>query len=74
LYFQFYKLTPEGKKYGNKSLPIVLKSYKPDNKDTSVAICSGLYFGVFTVLEFAKLYAECSSKIRLLLESVMLRY
>lgn len=51
MYFQLFKNLEEGNKYSGKSLPVVLKNYKED-RQKSVIIYSGQYFGVFSFIEF----------------------
>jgi hypothetical protein len=70
MYFQLYKNMDEGEKYSGKSLPVVLKNYKED-KQKSVIVYSGQYFGVFTFIEFIQLYAGCSPEVRKLLDPTL---
>ncbi|WP_039656773.1 transposase [Clostridium tyrobutyricum] len=70
MYFQLYKNMEEGNKYSGKSLPVVLKNYKSD-KQKSVIVYSGQYFGVFPFIEFIQLYAGCSAKVRKLLDPTL---
>lgn len=71
MYFQLFKNTEKGSKYSKKSLPVVLKNYKEKKKSKSVVIYSGQYFGIFTFLEFMKLYASCSEEVKKLLEPTL---
>lgn len=66
MYFQLFKNFEEGSKYSGKFLPIVIKNYKED-KQKSVIIYSGQYFGVFSFIEFIQSYADCSAEVRKLL-------
>lgn len=70
MYFQLFKNMEEGHKYSGKSLPVVLKNYKSD-KQKSVIIYSGQYFGVFPFIEFIQLYAGCSAEVRKLLDPTL---
>jgi hypothetical protein len=70
MYFQLFKNMEEGRKYSGKSLPVVLKNYKED-KQKSVIIYSGQYFGVFPFIEFIQLYAGCSAEVRKLLDPIL---
>lgn len=70
MYFQLFKNMEEGRKYSGKSLPVILKNYKED-KQKSVIIYSGQYFGVFSFIEFIQLYAGCSVEARKLLDPTL---
>ncbi|WP_217302080.1 transposase [Clostridium sp. 001] len=70
MYFQLFKNMEEGRKFSGKSLPVVLKNYKED-KQKSVIIYSGQYFGVFSFIEFIQLYAGCSAEVRKLLDPTL---
>lgn len=70
MYFQMFKNMEEGKKYSGKSLPVVLKNYK-EEKQKSVIIYTGQYFGVFSFIEFIQLYAGCSAEVRKLLDPTL---
>ena len=70
MYFQMFKNMDEGEKYSGKSLPVVLKNYK-EEKQKSVIIYSGQYFGVFSFIEFIQLYAGCSAEVRKLLDPTL---
>ena len=70
MYFQVFKNMEEGSKYSGKSLPIVIKNYKAD-KQKSVIIYSGQYFGVFSFVEFIQLYAGSSEEVRKLLDPTL---
>jgi hypothetical protein len=49
MYFQLFKNMEEGSKYSGKFLPVIIKNYKED-KQKSVIIYSGQYFGVFSFI------------------------
>lgn len=70
MYFQLFKNMEEGNKYSGKSLPVIIKNYKED-KQKSVIIYSGQYFGVFSFIEFIQLYAGCSAEVRKLLDPTL---
>lgn len=70
MYFQLFKNLEEGSKYSGKSLPVLIKNYKED-KQKSVIIYSGQYFGVFSFIEFIQLYAGCSAEVRKLLDPTL---
>lgn len=70
MYFQLFKNMEEGSKYSGKSLPVVIKNYK-EEKQKSVIIYSGQYFGVFSFIEFIQLYAGCSAEVRKLLDPTL---
>ena len=70
MYFQMFKNMEEGEKYSGKSLPVVLKNYK-EEKQKSVIIYTGQYFGVFSFIEFIQLYAGCSAEVRKLLDPTL---
>ncbi|MHC6181044.1 transposase [Clostridium sp. JNZ X4-2] len=70
MYFQVFKNMQEGSKYSGKSLPVAIKNYKED-KQKSVIIYSGQYFGVFSFIEFIQLYAGCSAEVRKLLDPTL---
>jgi hypothetical protein len=70
MYFQLFKNLEEGSKYSGKSLPVVIKNYKED-KQKSIIIYSGQYFGVFSFIEFIQLYANCSAGVRKLLDPTL---
>lgn len=70
MYFQLYKNMEEGSKFSGKSLPVVIKNYK-EEKQKSVIIYSGQYFGIFPFIEFIQLYASCPSEVRKLLDPIL---
>jgi hypothetical protein len=70
MYFQIFKNTQEGSKFSGKSLPVVIKNYKED-KQKSVIIYSGKFFGIFSFIEFIQLYASCSLEVRKLLDPTL---
>lgn len=70
LYFQVYKNLEEGQAYIGKSLPVVVKNYK-ETKPNAVVIYVGQFFGIFSFLEFLRLYAECPVEVRQLLDPML---
>jgi len=70
LFFQLYRLGPEGKAYEGKSLPIALKNYVPVGAK-GVVCYRDQYFGLFELLEFMDLYAGLDPTIRLRLRPVL---
>ncbi|CDL92077.1 hypothetical protein CTDIVETGP_2147 [Clostridium tyrobutyricum DIVETGP] len=52
----------EGNRYSGKSMPAVIKNYKSD-RQKSVIVYSGQYFGVFPFIEFIQLYAGCPIEV-----------
>lgn len=69
-YFQLYINTEDGKKYQNKSLPVIIKNYRCE-KEKNIIIYKGQSFGIFKFIEFLDLYANCSQEIRLMLAPVL---
>lgn len=70
LFFQLYTMLPEGEQYNNKSLPIILKNYIPQALNYLIFFV-GYEFGIFKLLEFAKLYQFFNDKIKARLEYLM---
>jgi len=70
LFFQLFRLLPEGKPYIGKSLPVALKKYVPDGQ-RSVICYWGLSFGIFEFLEFMDIYALLDISIRTRLRPVL---
>ena len=70
LYFQLYKTLEQGQKYQGKSLPILAKNYSSE-KPKEVVVYAGQSFGIFSLLEFLQLYAECTQEVRQLLDLVL---
>lgn len=63
LFYQIYTTLPEGEEYAHKCLPVVLKNYKPQTM-SRIIIYAGNDFGIFSITEFARLYAQCNKDIR----------
>jgi hypothetical protein len=72
LMFQIYVTTEEGSRFTGKSLPVIIKKYIPPEKPKSVIIYSGMYFAVFTFVEFLHLYASLGVAVRSQLDSVLM--
>lgn len=70
LYFQIYKNLEEGAYCHGKSLPVLVKNYVVD-KPKSIILYIGQYFGIFPLLEFLHLYAECTLEVRQLLDPIL---
>jgi hypothetical protein len=70
LFFQLYRLLPDGKPYIGKSLPVALKKYVPEGQ-RSVICYWGMYFGVFEFLEFLDIYASMDECIKTRLRPVL---
>ena len=66
LFYQLYRLFPEGKPYIGKCLPVAIKKYVPEGQ-RNIIIYRGAYFGIFEILEFLDLYAylDTTAKTRL---------
>lgn len=58
MFFQLYTLTPEGEQYAHKSLPVIIKNYQPE-KLPYIIFYAGNEFAIFSIVEFAKIYARC---------------
>lgn len=67
LFFQIFTLLPEGEQYSHKSLPVVLKNYKPKKMPYFIFYANN-EFGIFSISEIIKLYPSCNmlAKQRLL--------
>ena len=70
LFFQVYKNLEEGQAYAGRSLPVAAKNYK-ETKPKEIVVYVGQYFGIFPLLEFIKIYAECTLEVRQLLDPVL---
>ncbi len=69
-YFQLYINAEKGKKYQNKSLPVIIKNYSCE-KEKNIIIYKGRSFGIFIFIEFLDLYTTCNQEIRLMLAPVL---
>jgi hypothetical protein len=72
LYFQLFRLLPEGKDYIGKSLPVALKKYVPDGQ-RNVVCYWGSSFGVFEFLEFLDIYASLDTEVKTRLRPILAR-
>lgn len=70
LFFQLYTLLPEGEPYMGKSLPVVLKNYVVKVQG-HIVLYVGFEFGIFTLLEMMKLYAQSEGGVREKLDIVL---
>ena len=72
LFFQLYTMMPEGEQYQDKSLPLVLKNYVVKVQGF-IVLYVGCEFGIFTLLEVMKLYAESEKTVQQQLDKVLER-
>ena len=70
LFFQLYTMLPEGEQYFGKSLPVVLKNYIVKVQGF-IVLYTGCEFGVITLLELMKLYANVQENVRKQLDKVL---
>lgn len=70
LFFQLYTLSPEGAKYLHKSLPVILKNYMPE-VHPYVVLYVGCEFGVLTLFELLKLYAQSPEQTKKKFEKIL---
>lgn len=63
LFFQLYTMLPNGEQYLGRSLPVVLKGYNAKVQGY-IVLYVGIEFGILTLLEMMKLYAESDEAIR----------
>ena len=70
LYYQLFRLLPEGKPYVGKCLPVALKKYVPEGP-RSVICYAGSHFGIFEFLEFLDIYAELDAAVKARLRPVL---
>jgi hypothetical protein len=70
LFFQLYRLMPEGHQYIGKSLPISVKNYIPNGPKTVICYV-GRHFGIFGFLEFLELYAALDIQIQIKLKPIL---
>ena len=69
LFFLLYTLTPEGEQYAHKSLPVIIKNYQ-SKKKPYIIFYAGNEFGIFSIIEFAKLYIKCCISAQKRLNSI----
>ena len=63
LFYQLFRLFPEGKEYIGKCLPVAIKKYVP--RGTKGVVCYwGASFGIFKFVEFLDIYASLDAAIR----------
>lgn len=70
LFFQLYTMLPEGNKYINQSLPIILKNYVPESLNYLVFFASE-YFAILSIIDFAKVYKDCSVEVQEIFDELM---
>ena len=70
LFFQLYTMLPEGEQYLGRSLPVVLKGYNAKVQGY-IVLYVGIEFGILTLLEMMKLYAESEGEVREKLDVVI---
>ena len=70
LFFQLYTMLPEGGKFAAKSLPVALKNYVPQAL-CYVVLYVGFSFGIFTLVEIMRLYAECEDGVKPKIEEIL---
>ncbi len=70
LFFQLYTMLPEGEQYLGRSLPVVLKGYNAKVQGY-IVLYVGIEFGILTLLEMMKLYAESEDEVREKLDGVI---
>ena len=70
LFFQLYTMLPDGEQYLGHSLPVVLKGYNAKVQGY-IVLYVGIEFGILTLLEMMKLYAESEGEVREKLDVVM---
>lgn len=77
LFYQVYKNTEAGAKYGNKSLATILDTYELSNindvKINKVTIYYKSMFGIIDFVDFLDIYAECEEAVRAKIKAVIKR-
>ena len=63
-------MLPDGEAFAGRSLPVVLKNYTPRLLGY-VVLYAGYYFGIFSLVELLRLYAECDKTIKPTIEEVL---
>lgn len=75
LFYQVYKNTEAGARYGNKSLSTILDTYELSNtndaKITKVTIYYKNMFGILDFIDFLDIYAECREEARNKIKAVI---
>lgn len=59
LFFQLYTLMPEGEQYAHKSLPVILKNYRP-TASFYLVVYADDEFGIFSISEIIKSFSSCN--------------
>ncbi len=57
LFFQLYTLMPEGEQYAHKSLPVILKNYRP-TASFYLVVYADDEFGIFSISEIIKSFSS----------------
>ena len=77
LFYQVYKNTEAGARYGNKSLSTILDTYELSNindvKISKVTIYYKSMFGIIEFEDFLDIYAECGKDVRAKIKAVIKR-
>lgn len=77
LFYQVYKNTKAGAKYGNKSLATILDTYELSNtndvKINKVTIYYKNMFGIIDFVDLLDIYAECGEDVRAKIKAVIKR-
>lgn len=75
LFYQVYKNTEAGARYGNKSLATILDTYELSNRNdvkiNKVTIYYKSMFGIIEFVDFLDTYAECGEDVRVKIKAVI---
>ena len=69
LFFQLFRLLPEGEQWLGRSLPVVLKNYTPTTNNHIIVYAKNV-FGVFPLIELLEIYSSCSVEAKQKLLSI----
>lgn len=72
LFFQLYTLLPDGEEYSGKSLPVLLKKHLVKVQGF-VLIYTNNMFGIFTLFEIVRLYANAPTSVKNILEKELVK-
>ena len=67
LFYQLYTMLPEGEKYAGRSLPVLLKGYQTKAQNFLV-VYAGNAFGVFTLVDFMRIYSACDDRVKSIID------
>lgn len=70
LFFQLYTMLPDGEKYANKSLPVLLKSYAAKTL-SYVILYAGNEFCILNLFEMMEVYSKLSGKAKEKIKTVL---